>query len=285
MKPPPAELAALQDDFSQLLRTPLSVKSGQLTADLSKCPARLRQLATARTGADPDAGLIIYQRQYWLRLFTVMQTELLLTSRLVGAFTFNRIASRFLLDHPPQHSDIGHVVDGFESWLPRQRALLARLKVTLPTPALHQAVSVDLAYRRAAVAAIAPPWKPSAEEAETLAGQRLQLAAHASLLQEAWPLVHARTALQRDPSPEHIALDAPAARHWAVVRTDDGFGQLRLQPRQATLYLECTRRPLKDAIAKLQQTVNKPEQASLTTKVQQWFAQGIAIGLWAGVAR
>jgi hypothetical protein len=273
----------LQDDFTELLRTPLAVQGGRFDADLSRCPPRLKQAIVDDARAGADARLAVYQRQYWLRLFSVMQGELLLTSRLIGAFTFNRLACRFLLDRPPQHADLGRIVEGFEPWLLRHRAWLARLQAPPPLDAVLQAVKVDMAFRRAWLAPLQPAWSPSAEEGASLAMRRLRLADHATLIDESWPLVAMRMDLVRDPSPEQVSLASPARRHWAILRTDKGFGQLRLEPRQAQLYRECTRRPLQDALATLQRSAQGREQGEDASKVQQWFAQGVALGLWSGV--
>ena len=80
----PDWLVELQGRFGAVIRTPLDRSSGALRATVSaNAPAALDDSLDGprRPAAE---RLAVYNRQYWFRLFGVMQTAFPLTARLLG---------------------------------------------------------------------------------------------------------------------------------------------------------------------------------------------------------
>ena len=87
MSKAPVWLQSFQRSFSGTIRTPLRHRGGKFGADrrkLSNPPA---------VGAVSRTGLVIYNEQYWLRLYQTMQDLFPLTARLVGFRQFNQLVS------------------------------------------------------------------------------------------------------------------------------------------------------------------------------------------------
>jgi Putative DNA-binding domain len=91
----PGWLLELQASFGDMLRTPLDRSTGSLRANDAAYPAPL--MRAARPARDQSGGerLAAYNRQYWFRLFTVLQRAFPLTSRLIGFWHFNEYATEF----------------------------------------------------------------------------------------------------------------------------------------------------------------------------------------------
>ena len=113
----PPWLAAFQARFSAVLCAPLDRSTGTLRERAADYPADAcgDALATGRQSA--AERLAVYNRQYWFRLFSVLQHEYRLTARLLGAWHFNELAGRFLEANPPRHPDLGCAADGFVTFL------------------------------------------------------------------------------------------------------------------------------------------------------------------------
>lgn len=283
-RPPPSELAALQQHFTTVLRTPLDTRTGTFTPDLQRCPSELRSEVIDGARGTGLERLGVYQRQYWLRLFTVMQAELPLSARLMTLFRFNRLVQHYLGDCAPREHDLGRVADRFTTWLAAHADVLHRLDIRVPKPALEQALSVDEAFRQVWTAARMPRFAPNADDAARLPQLRLIPAPTCRLVDTDWPFVEARRTLMTDATAERIALPARLGRtrHWLILRTESGIGQLRLLPRQSQLYRLCASMPLEQAVTRLSDQCSRQERQDLATQVQAWLAQSMELGLWAG---
>ena len=97
-------LERFQRQFSAAIRTPLDRTSGTLAAAPVQYSAELRAAVSAGA-VTADERIATYNRQYWFRLFTVLQNAYPLTTALVGAWAFNIVVEQYLLAHPPS----GHV--------------------------------------------------------------------------------------------------------------------------------------------------------------------------------
>jgi len=280
----PRELSALQQDFTTVLRTPLDTRTKTFLPDLRRCPEALSTSLVDGTRGTGVERLGVYQRQYWLRLFTVMQGELPLSARLIGLYRFNQLVQLYLGDCAPRDHDVGDIADRFPAWLDAHNAALPRFEIRVPKAALQQAVAVDDAWRQVWTAQRVPSFAPNADDAARLSRSRLIAAPTCRLVDTDWPFVEERRALMTDASAEHITLPSRLgrARHWLILRTEGGIGQLRLSPRQSQLYRLCTQLPLEQAVTRLSEQCSRQERKDLATQVQAWFAQSMALGLWAG---
>src|SRR6185436_12756076 len=243
-----------------MLRTPLDRSSGTLSAT----PSAYDPLVGAVDGPRGSASerLAVYNRQYWFRLFTVMQGCFPLTTRLLGHWTFNGHAARFLLDHPPRGWDVEQVSDGFVTWL------AAALKepafhVTVEGDAVLDAAEVDAAFRAVFLAPEVAPFRPTSEDAPRILASRLVASPAARVVEERWPLLALRRSLEGDRSEAPVRLPERLASSawWALVRKPQGIQHVPLDPREGLLLRLLERFTVEDALAQLEARCPEAERA------------------------
>lgn len=269
----PAWLEDFQARFGEAIRTPLDRASGTLTATPAAYDAEL-VASTVR----PER-LAVYNRQYWFRLFDVLQAAFPLTARLLGFWEFNAHAARFLTANPPRGWDVDEAADGFEVFF---------LLEAPPTDrddfdALAEAVLIDGAWRTVRRAPEATPFRPSADDAARLPEARLVRSPAVAFVDERWPLLELRAKVSgaaRTALPPRL----PSARSWAIVRRDDGIARLPLEPREAELFALLARHTVSEALARLEASCTPDEQATLPEKTRAWLARSVERGFWTGMA-
>ncbi len=277
--PGPAWLAELQGAFGAVLRTPLDRSTGTLRAT----PEDYDRDALAEVLDGPlapgPARLAVYNRQYWFRLFGVMQTAFPLTARLLGHWHFNDHVARFFLAHPPQGWDIDRAPDGFEA------SLSDSLREHPDRDALIEAAGIDAAWRGLFRAPDAAPFRPSPEDAARLLDSRLVPSPAVALVSERWSWLQLRSALSGDrgesvvPLPDRLA----QPRWWALAREPGGIRHLPLEAREGELLALLRRHPLRDALALLEAACPEPERAALPAHCGRWLARSVERGFWVGL--
>jgi hypothetical protein len=280
----PTWLAELQQQFGSVLRTPLDARSGSLRAQPEQYEAQL----VAAVSGDARGRLAVYNRQYWFRLLTVMQTSWPLTARLLGLFHFNVHAQQFLLRVPPAHYDLRQVTLGFDAFL------ADAIRVTevdrgpryqpLPTPALLEAAALDAAFARVFHAPAQPRFDPSQYAPQDIVQRKLVSSAAYARIVEHWPLTELRVSLRDDTAESAVDLPAqlPAAQSWAMFRNATGVAQVRLAPLEARLLSLLETQPLGAALAQLEAEAPAELRADLPARTQAWIARGVADGFWVG---
>ena len=281
-RPAPVELARLQSQFTELLRTPLEFDVGGVRADTSRYEPRL--VAAIQTGprASARVGLAVYHRQYWLRLFDVMQREFALSARLVGLPRFYVLAQAYLTRTPPRHPDLGRAADEFVGWCATHTDVVAAATNAAVAEVLPQALAVDAAWRSIWNASELPAFVPGLAEVESLPRTQLRMTPTAALIAEDWPLVALRRELARDARANEIALPARLKRRdfWLVLRTSTGIGQLRTSALQARLYTLCTIARLEDAVEQLHAACPPDERSKLPAMIRDWLELSMDLKLW-----
>lgn len=267
----PSWLGELQARFGAVIRTPLDRGSGTLTAVPSSYDARLVDDATQAE------RLAVYNRQYWFRLFEVLQTAFPLTTRLVGHWSFNEHAARFLLEHPPRGWDVDHVPDGFEAFFCAAVEEGARV----------EAVRIDGAWRTVFRAPPVAPYRPSAADAARLLDARLMPSPAVAIVEEHWPLLELRKKLRDDPSEKPAVVPPPLdrSRFWALVRREEGIGQLPIEAREAQLFALLRTHTVRDALTKLEEECSEAERTELPAKARAWLGRSVELDFWVGIAR
>ncbi len=282
----PAWLADLQARFGATIRTPLDRASGTLRATPAAYDAALVEQARGGPKTSGAERLAVYNRQYWFRLFGVLQTAFPLTTRLLGHWTFNDHASRFLLAHPPHGWDVGRAADGFETFLDEETPgeHVAAGDRLVAREALVEAARIDAAFMRVLGAPEILPYRPSASDAPRLLDARLVPSPAAALVKESWPLLELRKQARDDATEAPVALPArlPEARWWAIVRRPEGLGHLPLEAREAELLDLLGRHTVRDALARLEAACPAEERGELPVKTQAWLARSVTLGFWAG---
>lgn len=283
----PAWLGELQAAFGAILRKPLDRGTGTLRALTDEYDLSLGATDGAR--ADARERLAVYHRQYWFRLFGVMQAGFPLTARLLGFWHFNEFAAAFLVAHPPHAWDIGRAADGFAPFL---GDAIAGRTLRVGTPArdvagdlVAAAAAIDEVFRHLFDLAPEPAWRPSQTDAARLLSARLVPARTACLVEERWPLSRlrqdaiARGDLQEIMPPD--ALTEPA--FWAVFQTHVGVSQARLSRLEASLWRLLGEHPVERALGLLEASCTDAERATLPALTQTFLARSVELHFWTGL--
>ena len=283
----PAWLTELQGAFGDIIRVPLERTTGTLRAATETYDLSLG--VTDGPRAQARDRLAVYHRQYWFRLFGVLQASFPLTARLLGFWHFNEFAAGFLVDHPPQGWDIGAAGDGFAPFLERVIAGRA-LRVGAPLRTVEgdlvvEAVRLDEVFR---VVFAAPPqasFRPGPADAARLPSSRLAPSSSSLSIQEHWPLTKLR---QETLARGDEAEVRPPARHgepafWAVFRTPGGIGQARLAPLEARLWELLRTETVERALALLEESCPEADRAGLPTLTQRFLARSVELSFWTGL--
>jgi hypothetical protein len=270
-----------------MLRTPLGRDTGTLRAEPGAYDPELITEALDGPKTKAEERLSVYHRQYWFRLFGVVQSAFPLTVRLLGHWLFNDYAARFLVAHPPEGWNIDRVPNGFERFfegaLPRSGVRVAKRRVD--KQALLEAARIDAAWRDVFLAPATEAYRPSAADAGRLLTARLKPSPAVAILEEHWPLLELRRRLLSDTGESPVALPAKLhrAQCWALVRKPAGIGQLPLEPREAELYSLLREHPLADALAHLESACPKSERRTLPERTREWLGRSVELGFWCGI--
>jgi hypothetical protein len=284
--PFPPWLAALQRDFGQMLRTPFDRNGGRLEADMSRYPDALCREAKPSGNATGRERLATYNRQYWFRLFSALQHAFPLVTRLFGHFHFNEHATRYLLEVPPTHADIGRVADGFDhfmvAWIDAAHAGGKTPPNCPPWALLTEAVQLDAAWHRAFTAPEAATLALGPRDAARLPTCRLRLSPAAALVRQSYPLfaLRARAIAEDDESPFPSPLELPASEDWLLMRTPQGMAHTRLASEEARLLHLLQEHPVGRALALLEAATAAEARAALPDRAQAWLARSMRLGLW-----
>ncbi|HXX68303.1 MAG TPA: DNA-binding domain-containing protein [Polyangiaceae bacterium] len=277
----PAWLGELQARFAAAIRTPLERASGTLTAPLSAYDPRLVQ-ALGGAAAKAPQRLAVYNRQYWFRLFDALQTAFPLTARLLGYWSFNDYAGRFLLTHPPRGWNIDEVPSGFDAFF----ADALQCEDPGRRRALIESARIDAAWRAVFAAEKTPVFRPSDADAARLLDAQLVPSDAVRFVEEHGPLVELRRLLAREPSTGALALPSPLphSRWWAIAGVGDGVATLPLEAREAELLTLLGRLSIRSALARLEQACTLEERAHLPQRTRAWLARSVAAGFWSAVS-
>ncbi|WP_437504190.1 HvfC/BufC N-terminal domain-containing protein [Sorangium sp. So ce1099] len=308
---PPSWLRELQRDFTAVLRAPLDSGTGVFRERQERYPARLvAQLRSGPGGPAPAERLALYHRQYWMRLFTALQTGFPRVSRAMGYWHFNHLAALHLAARPPRHFDLDEGARGFAARLHRalQRLDDARRgrpperpareheedewsrRVELsraPLDMVRQALHMDEAERHAFESPFEGLWRPTLEELAGLAEGRLRFAVSCTLAYEDWDL--ARFSRLAGGDLDEGAPDArrrhPSTRAWVFARSAAGTTTTSVEPLFARLLERCRELPFGQALADVEAGCTAAETARLRADLQGWIALALSSGWWTGLAR
>jgi hypothetical protein len=261
-------LEQLQRQFTQMVRTPLARVTRPVEMQVERYPAELCT-RVRDAGVEPSQRLATYNRQYWTRLFTQLQTAHHLTAGLLGAAAFNELATRFLLDDPPTTHELTELADSFAAFIAR-----TCLATALPPGVLEEAQAIDAAVQHAARTAVDPAIQLTARDSPRLPAIRLALVRSARLVEETRPLLELSEQLPEAPSAAPSALpDAYEAgpRTWLLWRGPAGIHKRALGAEHAALVRLLADHAIGDAVAAL---------AVEVSDARRWVLEGLAHGIW-----
>jgi len=279
----PGWLAEFQAHFGDVVRTPLDRSSGTLRATPDRYDAVMTRDARDGPRAPGAARLAVYNRQYWFRLFEVLKAAFPLTARLLGYWTFNGHAGRFLLQVPPRGWDIEAAGLGFVPFLEEE----LRPEDESTRVALLEAARIDAAWRDVSRAPLRPRYRPSDADATHLLESRLIPSEDLQLVEEHSALLELRRTLNGAGAHDRIALPPPLAqpRRWALLATEGGVRQLPLEEREAELVELLRSLTVREALARLEKACGAKERESLPAHARRWLARGVQHGYWSGIVR
>jgi hypothetical protein len=273
----PSWLADFQARFGSVLRAPLDRTSGTLTATTSAYDRALVADVKSSPTSTREERLAIYHRQYWFRLFEVMQTAFPLTSQLMGYWSFNDVAAKHLVAQPPRSWDLDDAADGFETFFEG----VVEADPTM-REALIESARIDAAYRLVFRAPAVAPYVPSASDAARLLEGRLVTSPALRVVTEHRALVALRRTLFDGDRNAALALPAihEVPQIWAIQRTERGTTHLALEPREAELIALLGQHPVGVALANLEQLCPEEERARLPDDTRIWLARSVERGFW-----
>ncbi|WP_437904901.1 DNA-binding domain-containing protein [Sorangium sp. So ce327] len=309
---PPGWLRELQRDFTAVLRAPLDASAGRFRERQERYPAGLvAQVKVGPGGLAPAERLAIYHRQYWMRLFTALQTSFPRVSRAMSYWHFNHLAALHLAACPPRHADLDSASSGFaerlrgalrgpdgarsgrqpgrpargheDAW--RRRIELSRAPIAM----VRQALSMDEAERRAFESPFEGLWRPTPEELAGLAETRLRFAVSFTLTHEDWDLARFSRLAGGDLGDlEERPLDArhrhASTRAWVFARSAAGTTTTSVDPLFARLLERSRELSFGQALAAVEQGCTTAEAAQLRANLQGWIALALSNGWWTGLA-
>lgn len=282
----PEWLAELQSSFGTLLRTPLDRASGSLRAATEGYAPALVQAARAGATLSSAERLAVYHRQYWFRLFTVLQGLYPLTARLLGYWQFNAFAAEHVVKRPPRGFDIDTIGDDFELSLAQQltehSTIVTDTRRHVEAAAVLDAASIDAAFHRVTRAPRREPLRPRPTDAPRFHDSCLRMSASVALIRERWPLSELRLSFVEQQSDDAVQLGEPwpQPRHWLLARQASKLGLLALEPREAELFVLLQRLPLERALGELEAALPAEESAGLPERAQAWLARSVRLGIW-----
>lgn len=288
---PPDWWVVTQQDFAELLRTPLGTHGGRFG---SEAEARARIVARViNDGPGADARLKLYHEQYWMRLFDAMQGMFRRTAAVTGYWTFNRLVTLHLTASPPVTSDLADCADGFFAELRRSldgiatpggehHSLVGRpardrfgallREVDAPWSLLAQAAAVDEAERRA----FRSPWiTPHRRVEEANPNGRVAVAPSLSVLRLDWDVISVADAdepRRRDRMPH--------GTHVVVWRAEGGVCRERADAVLARLLSRVRREPVATACEHLMHLCPEPQRDALRLALDRYCALALTVGWW-----
>lgn len=283
--PAPDWLSDFQREFGAALREPLLVHAGALVPNLPAYPAALAQQVTATPNHAGSERLAVYNWQYWLRLFDLLQQAYPTVTRLLGPWALNRVATAFLLECPPREHDIDRAADGFAAFVhARPELVLQHWPAAAPQAfdmQLNEAARIDAAWRRVFAAPEEPALVLTTADLGRLASGRLVARQSFALVTQRWPLLQWRGELTSNPDaavPVPNALDAE--EHWALFRVGLAVGHVRLDVREARLLRLLETHSTASALGQLESELDAHARENLPSKVSEWFARAVRFGFW-----
>ncbi|WP_437295572.1 HvfC/BufC N-terminal domain-containing protein [Sorangium sp. So ce426] len=309
---PPAWLRELQRDFTAVLRAPLDASAGRFRELSERYPAGLvAQVKVGPAGLAPAERLAVYHRQYWMRLFTALQTSFPRVSRAMSYWHFNHLAALHLAACPPRHADLDAASSGFAERLRgalrgpdgarrgrhpvrpargHEDAWRRRIELSgAPLAMVRQALRMDEAERLACESPFEGLWRPTPEELAGLAEARLRFAVSFTLTHEDWDLARFSRRAGGDLGDlEERPLNArrrhASTRAWVFARSAAGTTTTSVDPLFARLLERCRALPFGQALAAVEQGCTAAEAAQLQVNLQGWIALALSNGWWMGLA-
>lgn len=288
-KSSPEWLVELQASVGRTLRAPLDRSSGVLKSEMRDYDSALLAETLPGGGLSAAERLAVYHRQYWFRLFTLLQRAYPLVTRLVGFWELNRFATRYVVEQPPSGWDIDSVASAFAPFLQRtwsgEEIALTAPDRRLPGRALCEATAIDAAYQRVFRSPAEASFQPSSGDAARLLDSRLRLSRAAARISESWRLCELRARVISLEGEATLPLPEawPEPHAWLLIRQQLSLRMVPLEPLEARLLALLETQPVGAALAELEAACPEQERASLPERTRHWLARSVQLGVWSGL--
>jgi hypothetical protein len=221
--------------------------------------------------------LMLYNRGYWWRLFTLMQDEMPLLVHLLGYANFNRFSSAYLQHFPSETQVLNYLHD----YLPKFMLMDHEWNTSL----YKEVIELEHAYIKAFDApqlAVLDPQKLSPQEIETLAEQIFILQPHTFLFQENWNLVELRVIASKTEDDDLILEPQKAHKKWLIYRS---LGNKLNHVEQDLYQWQLLHKikeglPFTEAIESAFAELSEEEIELIAPKIQQWFSDWVSCGIF-----
>jgi hypothetical protein len=286
VKAPPDWLRTFQRRFGRALEEPLRLSGRHLEPTPNLVPTELREDTAPSHHGDGGATIAVYQRQGWLRRFSVAQAAFPLTARLVGLFAFNRLVSDFTRAHPPSHFDLARSLDGLAAALASYvEAHRAELGAHVAPEAILEAIALDEAYRRVTESPSQPRLAVTAIGPSELGSMRLVPRTSVAWIQESWALCDLRRRAREDGGENQLTPGAPLVEPRTVLlaRLPDGIAEQTLPPIAAALVPALARSTVAEALSEVATTFASVPHDELARAITWTFARTTELGVWHGL--
>jgi hypothetical protein len=278
----PEWLREFQDCFTDVLRTPLDRSTNVLRARTDAYPRAAIDMVMNGPHSCAAQRLAVYNRQYWFRLFTVLQTAYPLTARLMTYWRFNEYAERFLIANPPRGWDLDRVADQFDRFVATECAGHADGALWI------EAATLDAIWRALLREKESTPFQLPSEwmaDPSRLTEARLVRSPSVALWCERWPLLEWRAMVTakgegKDVTPPRALRER---RCWALIRERNGIRHVLLEPTEAMLLSLLSEYTVGEALAKLEAHCPEDQRCELPAKAQRWLANSVRRGVWSTV--
>ncbi len=267
MRAAPEWLADFQAGFSVALRTPWVFSQGQVHFKRKLAPKDLDIVPRSHRSA--EAGLDDYHRQYWFRLFTVLQNDFPVTAHVMGLWKFNQLAQTYLLQRPPRDYDLANV----------RKQFLEFVEASEPSALLRQAARLDDIRAEVFMASSYRVWQ--ARAVPDPASIVLHAAPDWRIFHEDWSLVDLCLNLPQIKSHDACPTPQKLSRTWLIQRDEQGLMHRPLTWEQGRLYELLSEQSIGDAIRQVEGLCSTKDISDLSQNVQQWMSASVGWSLWA----
>jgi hypothetical protein len=275
----PGGFAGLQAWFAEAIRTPLPLdfEGNPLAAAAPALREAGDALLRGPGGFSGFERLGVYNKQYWFRLLSILQSDYPCAIHLMGLRAYNGWAIRYLADHPPASPYLSRLDDGWPGYVETHYRGADGVAVA-------QALKFDRAFSRAFDAPEGRPLDPGADPMAL----RLRLAPHVTVLSLGWDFPAFRARCLADASLEaRIPLEpwkdaegGDETRHMVVWRGRDLTLWQKPVSRPASKVLGALAEPatLDEAFARLEGRLGEGEEAELEAGLSSWFGEWVREG-------
>ena len=276
------DLEQFQINFSSLILTPFIEINDHLVPDIGKFPNYMNEVTNQ--SQKTAEGLNTYNRNYWYKLLSSLQTTLPLFSSLMGLWEFNKLSLRYFGRFKFSSRDLGDIPKNFFSELELD---IASSQIGDLRTLLLQSLSLDLAWYQLFKC------KASTEEKGSVAPSErsvFRLREQFCILNDSFGLWSKRFDLlaakdEQGPSLQKIV----SILKYEKRRTDEYYllksseltvEKFSISPLEAQFLISLNQRSLADGILKFSQLLSASDLKIAEGSLHHWIKLSLERNMW-----